>query len=408
ELKRVGADIAARRYTFRATGQTILFDGFLRLYLEGKDEGPSTGSRATGSGQGREDDVDVEKGDMLLPPLAQGDPLDLQELKPEQHFTKPPPRYTEASLVKKLEEEGIGRPSTYAPTISTIQQRGYIKKEGKQLAPELIAFTVTDLLAEHFKDIVDTQFTARMEQALDDIAEGEVSSTDFLGGFFKPFTALVKEKTKEIQKADVLPERALGKDPQTGLPVVVRIGRFGPYVQLGRLEDAPREKGAKARKSSKPKLKSASVPKHLSSEGITLEQALALLSFPKELGLLEGVPVVLAVGRFGPYLKCGETTVSVKDRDITAITLADAGEIIKESKEQRRRAAEPLRNFGKDPDTGGTILLKDGRFGPYVTDGKTNASLGKKLSPETLTLEQAIDLLRKKRARGPSKWRRRG
>ncbi|MFA6039539.1 MAG: type I DNA topoisomerase [Candidatus Peribacteraceae bacterium] len=393
ELKRVGADIAAGRYTFRATGQTILFDGFLRLYMEGKDEGDA------------KQDEDVEEGGALLPPLAQGDPLNVQELKPEQHFTKPPPRYTEASLVKKLEEEGIGRPSTYAPTISTIQQRGYIKKEGKQLAPELIAFTVIDLLAEHFTDIVDTQFTAKMEQSLDDIAEGGVSSADFLGDFYGPFTKLVKEKTQEIQKKDVLPERELGKDPQTGLPVVVRIGRFGPYVQLGRLEDAPQEKG---KKTKKPKLKSASVPKHLPSEEVTLEQALSLLSFPKELGLINGEPVTLAIGRFGPYLKCGEATVSVKDRDIMAITLKDAEEIMKESKEQKRKAAEPLRNFGKDPDTGGTILLKDGRFGPYVTDGKTNASLGKKLSPETLTLEQAIDLLRKKRLRGPSKWRRRG
>ncbi len=393
ELKRVGADITASKYVFRATGQTILFDGFLRVYMEGKDEGD------------QKHEEDVEEGAMILPPLAAGDLLALQELKPEQHFTKPPPRYTEASLVKKMEEEGIGRPSTYAPTISTIQQRGYIKKEGKQLAPEDVALTVTDLLAEHFTDIVDLKFTAKMEQDLDDIAEGDVSSTDFLLGFFAPFSALVKEKTRDIQKSDVMPERELGIDTATGLMVVVRTGRFGPYVQLGKLEDAPKEKG---KKMKKPKLKSASIPKHIPSDAVTFEQALSLLAFPKELGKLDGEPVTIAFGRFGPYLRCGEATVSVKNKDPLLVTFDDAKQMIAEAKEQRKKAAEPLRSFGKDPDTDGMILLKDGRFGPYVTDGKTNASLGKKFFPDTLTLEQAIDLLRKKRERGPSKWRRRG
>ncbi|MBI1812489.1 type I DNA topoisomerase [Candidatus Peregrinibacteria bacterium] len=218
ELKRVGADIQALRsvsgqalpsgsgqgnYIFRATGQTVLFDGYLRVYQEGRDEGDV-----------KKDD-DVEDGEKLLPPLSQGETLFLQELKPEQHFTKPPPRYTEASLVKKPEEEGIGRPSTYAPTISTIQQRGYIKKEGKQLLPEAVAFTVTDLLAEHFTDIVDLAFTATMEQSLDDIAEGTITSPAFLRSFFCPFEKRVQEKTKEIQKKDVLKERILGKDPQS-------------------------------------------------------------------------------------------------------------------------------------------------------------------------------------------------
>ncbi|MBI3618801.1 DNA topoisomerase I, partial [Candidatus Peregrinibacteria bacterium] len=269
ELKRVGADIQALRsvsgqalpsgsgqalssgsgqgnYIFRATGQTVLFDGYLRAYQEGRDEGDA-----------KKDD-DVEDGEKLLPPLSQGETLLLQALKPEQHFTKPPPRYTEASLVKKLEEEGIGRPSTYAPTISTIQQRGYIKKEGKQLLPEDVAFTVTDLLAEHFTDIVDLAFTATMEQSLDDIAEGTITSPAFLRSFFGPFEKRVQEKTKEIQKKDVLKERMLGRDPQSHLEVVARTGRFGPYVQLGRPEHLPKPK-----KGKKIKLKSASLPKHL-------------------------------------------------------------------------------------------------------------------------------------------------
>ncbi|MDB4979155.1 MAG: topoisomerase, partial [Candidatus Peribacteria bacterium] len=293
ELKRVGMDIQAADYTFRATGQTLLFDGYLRVYQEGRDEGDSK----------KEDDMD-DNGDRLLPLLKAGDVLDLQELKPEQHFTKPPPRYTEAALVKKLEEEGIGRPSTYAPTISTIQARGYIKKEEKQLVPQDIAFMVTDLLAEHFSSIVDLAFTANMEQSLDDIADGDVKGSTFLRAFYKPFKALVDEKTEEISKKDVLKERILGKDPETGLEVVVRTGRFGPYVQLGKVEDLP-EKPKGKKKEKKIKLKSASIPKHLSMDDINLEQALSLLSFPKELGKEGDDVITLAFGRFGPYLTWG-------------------------------------------------------------------------------------------------------
>jgi DNA topoisomerase-1 len=393
ELKRVGADIEASGYTFRATGQTILFDGFLRVYQEGKDEGDTK----------KEDDTD--DGDTLLPPLAVGDNLNLLELKPEQHFTKPPPRYTEASLVKKLEEEGIGRPSTYAPTISTIQARGYIKKENKQLIPEDVAFMVTDLLSEHFKDIVNLAFTAKMEQSLDDIAEGEVSSKDFLKGFYGPFESLVKEKTEEIQKKDVLKERTLGKDPETGLDIVVRTGRFGPYVQIGKPEDLPpKKKGEK-----KVKLKSASLPKHISMDDVTLEQALSLLSFPRTLGDYEGEPVTVAFGRFGPYLKGATGSVTLTaEHDMLGMTLEQAIELLKEAKAKKDKAAAPLKTFGKDPTSGGTIYVKDGRFGPYVTDGNTNASVNKKIDPMDLTEEKAIEILAKKRERGPSKWKRRG
>ncbi len=393
ELKRVGADIEASGYTFRATGQTILFDGYLRVYQEGKDEGDAK----------KEDDTD--DGDTLLPPLAQGDKLNLLDLKPEQHFTKPPPRYTEASLVKKLEEEGIGRPSTYAPTISTIQARGYIKKEGKQLQPEDVAFTVTDLLSEHFKDIVSLAFTAKMEQSLDDIAEGDVTSKDFLGGFFGPFETLVKEKTEEIQKKDVLKERTLGKDPESGLDVVVRTGRFGPYVQIGKPEDLPpKKKGEK-----KVKLKSASVPKHISMDDVTLEQALSLLSFPRELGQYEDQPVTIAFGRFGPYMKAGTLSVTLTaEHDMLGMTLDQAIELLKEAKVKKEKAAQAMKVFGKDPTSGGTLQIKDGRFGPYVTDGTTHASINKKIDPMDLTEAQAIEILAKKRERGPSKWKRRG
>ena len=398
EFKRVGADIVAGDYTFRATGQTVVFDGYLRVYQEGRDEGDAK----------KEEDID--DGEKILPPLVANQKLQMMELKPQQHFTKPPPRYTEASLVKKLEEEGIGRPSTYAPTISTIQQRGYIKKEGKQLLPLDVAFMVIDLLAEHFPDIVNLAFTAKMEQSLDDIAEGVVKGSAFLGSFYGPFNELVKEKTKEISKKDVLKERILGTDPDTGLEVVARTGRFGPYVQLGRPENLPEEEKGKKSKGRKKriKLKSASLPKHIHLEEVTFEQAMSLLSFPKDLGLHDGDSVLVALGRFGPYLKCGETTVSLAEIDLMTLRLDDAVKMIVEAQEKRKRAAQPLRTLGPDPATGAEMLVKDGRFGPYITDGKTNASLGKKRDPVTITAEEAAELLAKKRARGPSKWRQRG
>ncbi|MDD4287462.1 MAG: type I DNA topoisomerase [Candidatus Peribacteraceae bacterium] len=387
QLKRVGADIAAGIYTFRATGQTIAFDGYLRVYLEGRDEPESQQS------------AEEEEGSNVLPPLKEGEALDCKSLLPEQHFTKPPPRFTEASLVKKLEEEGIGRPSTYAPTISTIQQRGYIKKEGKQLIPEDIAFTVTDLLTEHFPDIVDPAFTARMEQSLDDIAEADLKSVTFLKGFYKPFAKLIKSKTEEVQKGDVLKDRVIGIDPETGLEVLARTGRFGPYIQLGRIE-VPAGKKLK----DTPKPKSASIPKSIGKDAITLAQALSLLAFPRMLGEKDGKTIEVHLGRFGPYIKWGEATSSLgKELDPALVTKEQAVAYLASAKERKTQAAEPLRTLGNDPITGAEISVKTGRYGPYVTDGKTNCSLPKRFTPEAVTLEEASDLLAKKRARGPGK-----
>ena len=398
ELKRVGVDIDANGYTFRATGQTVTFDGYFRVYKEDHDEAISDQRSA-------DSDDDNEK---FLPQLSKDDILKLLDLTHEQHFTKPPPRYTEASLVKKLEEEGIGRPSTYAPTISTIQQRGYIVKEGKQLIPQDVAFMVTDLLAEHFDSIVDLAFTAKMEQSLDDIAEGKEESTTFLKSFYGPFKTRVDQKTKEIQKKDVMKERVLGIDPASGKEIVARIGRFGPYVQIGRFEDDPK-KPKKGSKKDKIKLKSASLPRHLPIDDVTLEQALSLLSFPREVGVQDGNPVTIAFGRFGPYMKWGEQTLSLKgDYDLVGMTLIQALELLQGAQAERKKSQEALRTLGADPATGAQILVKVGRFGPYVTDGKTNASLSKKIDPQTVTLEEAGEILAKKRARGPSKWRRRG
>ncbi len=385
ELKRVGADISAGAYTFRATGQTVTFDGFFRVYTEGRDEPDAA----------QPEKEEEEDGEKLMPPLKKGDPLDLDHLIPEQHFTKPPPRYTEASLVKKLEEEGIGRPSTYAPTISTVQQRGYIRKEGKQLAPEDVAFRVTDLLAEHFPDIVNLSFTAKMEQSLDDIAEGNQESAKFLGAFYGPFNALVANKTETLKKEDVLKEKELGVDPKSGLPVIARSGRFGPYVQLGRPED--QKEGVKPR--------SASLAKGRTTEDVTLEEALSLLQFPKEIGTIDGQTVTVLLGRFGPYMKVGDANVSIpKEVDPTTVNIENAKQFIVDAKENKAKAAKPLKVFGKDPTSGGEIQLKDGRYGPYVTDGKTNASLPKSISPDDVDIVLAAQLLDKKRHAPKRKW----
>jgi len=378
ELRRIGADISAGEFTFRATGQTVTFDGYLRVYQE--EDAQSTGEK-------------------FLPPLEEGQKLKVLEITPEQHFTQPPARYTEASLVKKLEEEGIGRPSTYAPTISTIQQRGYIRKEGRQLIPETVAFTVTDLLSQHFPDIVDLKFTAKVEDSLDEIANGKVDWVPFMDSFFKPFSKLVEKKKEEVKKEDVLQEAILGNDPKTGFEVIVRTGRFGHYVQLGRPDDY---------KGTKGKPKSASLPKSTTKEEATLEIALSLLSFPKSLGEKEGEVVTSNLGRFGPYLRWGTVTVTLPpDVDPIKVTLEQAEEIIKEAATKRKQMAEPIQKLGTDPVSSGEILVKTGRFGPYVTDGKTNASLGKKFDPATISRQEALELLKKKRARGPGrKWTR--
>ncbi|MFH0770080.1 MAG: type I DNA topoisomerase [Candidatus Peregrinibacteria bacterium] len=386
QLKRVAADITSGIYTFRATGQTTIFDGFLRVYAEGRDE------------EAEEAEKDDEE--RTLPPLRQGENLSCVDLMPEQHFTKPPPRYTEASLVKKMEEEGIGRPSTYAPTISTIQQRGYIEKNGKQLVPQQVAFTVIDLLAEHFPDIVDLSFTAKMEQSLDDIAEGDEDRVKFLAGFYGPFKDLIAVKSKEIRKEDVLQERELGIDPETGFPVLVRTGRFGPYVQLGRPEDW---------KEKKQKPKSASLPSSLQKGTVTISQVIGLLRFPKTVGVISGESVTVNLGRFGPYIRCGKTTAALpKDVDPAAIDLAQAKTLMAQAADKRKRAAEPLRILGEDPETKAAVHVKDGRYGPYVTDGTTNVSIPKKFSAETISLADAAQFLKKKREAGPSRWKGRG
>jgi DNA topoisomerase-1 len=382
KLKRVGADIEASRYTFRATGQTVVFAGFLKVYQEGKDEG-SAPTRKEEAGNNEK----------FLPQLTKGQVLTLEKLNPEQHFTKPPPRYTEASLVKKLEEEGIGRPSTYAPTISTIQNRGYIEKEGKQLKPLDVAFMVTELLSKHFPDIVSLSFTASMEDSLDGIETGKINSTEFLRDFYGPFAGSVAEKTESISRSEVQKERELGKDPDTGLTAIARFGRFGPYVQLGKVDELG--------KDDKPK--SASLPKDVLLDDVTFDQAMALFVYPKELGEHNGDMLTVNLGRFGPYLKCGKTNASLGETEPGTVTFDEAVVILSTAAEQKKKAAEPLKILGEDPNTKGEIQVKTGRFGPYVTDGTTNMSIKKSLDPMEITLETAIEMLEAKRKRGPGR-----
>jgi DNA topoisomerase-1 len=282
ELKRVGADIIAATYTFRATGQTIEFDGYLRVYFKKKTKEEEEAEKEEENGDG--------SGEKFLPKLTEGQSLSLLEISPEQHFTQPPPRYNEASLVKKLEEEGIGRPSTYAPTISTIQQRGYIRKDDRQLVPESIAFTVTDLLTEHFKDIVDLQFTAKVEESLDEIAEGKVEWIPFMDSFFKPFKALIDKKTKEVKKEDVIKETTDEKCPECKADMVVKLSRYGKFLACSTY---PKCKGKK------------STPEDAKKQEAMQEK---IKEMEKELGLKDcpdcGEALIVKRGRYGMFIGC--------------------------------------------------------------------------------------------------------
>ncbi|MBI5370032.1 type I DNA topoisomerase [Candidatus Uhrbacteria bacterium] len=375
-LERTAVDLLAHLYLFRANGSTVVFDGFMKVYQATKEK--------------------------LLPPLNQGDAVATKEIVPNQHFTEPPARYSDATLVKALEEFGIGRPSTYAPTISTIIERGYVERdENKKLFPMDIALIVTDLLVKHFQNIVDYAFTAKMEKNLDDVEEGTIEWAPMLEQFYQPFHQNLESKTKELNREDIMPDRTLGTDPQTALPVIVRTGRFGAFVQVG-------EYSEQDKKDKKPKPKSASLLKGMNAESVTLEQALACLAFPRDLGKTpQGDAIAVAVGRFGPYVKAGEVSASIKEPfDPISITYEQAVELLRTSAELKKQMAQPLAELGEDPVSKGTILIKQGRFGPYVTDGKTNASIGKKRDPATLTLDEAAELLEKKRTGKTKSWGR--
>ena len=377
-LDGVSVDIETKKektYTFRSNGQTVKFPGYLKVYSN------------------------IQK-DTLLPELEKNETVDIAKLDADQHFTEPPARYSDASLVKALEEHEIGRPSTYAPTISTITDRGYVERiENRRLKPTDIAFLVNDVLVEHFPQIVDYEFTAKMENNLDDIAEGELGWEKSISEFYTPFKKNLTEKTKSLKREDVMKERIIDKDPDTGLEVIARMGRFGPFVQLG-------EWSEEDKKAKKNKPRSASLGKGQHIDTITLEQALKLLSLPKVIGQdKDGQDIVADVGRFGPYLKCGKTTVSVPENiDIYNIELSECEHLIANAAEIRKKMAEPIAELGQDPNSKGKIIIKNGRFGPYITDGKTNVSIGKKYEPKEIKRDQAIEMLEKKRKSPKRAW----
>ena len=349
-------------YTFRATGQSLIFPGWLKLYPESVKE-------------------------EMLPEVKKGEKMNCHELKPEQHFTEPPARYSDATLVKAMEEFGIGRPSTYAPTISNIEDKYVERDDNKRFKPKDIAMIVNDLLVDNFTSIVDYEFTAQMEENLDDIAEGKEQWQPIIATFYHPFHETIVQKGETLSKESLVSARELGIDPKTQKPISVRIGRFGPFVQKGSKED-----------EIKPTF--ASIPKHLSAESITLEEALELLELPKNVGQdSDGTDMVVGIGRFGPYVKVGSKYYSIKEDDPYKINFTRAQEIIKEA--QEKLAQSLLKTF-----EGSNVIVKLGRYGAYITDGKKNARIPKDTEPMSLDLETCTKLLEEAPAKKKGGFRR--
>ncbi|MEA2050823.1 MAG: type I DNA topoisomerase [Campylobacterota bacterium] len=358
-----------KEYEFQSKGTRIVFAGFMKAYTEGSDNPESA----------------LDNTEKILPSIEKGTILNLEELLTEQHFTKPPARYTEASLVKKMEAEGIGRPSTYAPTIATIQLREYvIKTDDKKLKPTLIGTVVTDFLMEHFDNIVNLGFTARIEEEFDEIAEGKISWEDVMKEFYSPFVKNVEDKEENAPRAKFSDIRDLGIHPQLNKPITARVGQYGPYVQCGVKED-----------EEKPKI--ASIPSNLSVNSITLEESLVLLQLPKVLGQDEnGDEIKVNIGRFGPYLQIKSEYFSLKEDDPYTIEFSRALEVIKELKEIKAKAL--LKDF---PDEETQILI--GRYGPYIKSKKKNYKLPKELDEQdikALNWEEVKEIIKNQPTKG--------
>ena len=372
-----------------ANGEVIKFDGFLKVYLEDTDDE-------------NEEDDQTEKG--LLPPMSLGQALNLLEMKGRESFTRPAPRYTEASLVKKLEELGIGRPSTYAPTISTIQKRDYVIKESRdgkdrkytemviangkfaeevktevtgaekqKLFPTNIAMVVNDFLVEHFPNVIDFSFTARVEKEFDDIANGGKVWQDMIDNFYGKFHHRVEE-TELVAREDLNTSRLLGNHPENGKPITARLGRFGPLVQIGDAEDEDK--------------KFASLKKGQFIENLTIEDALELFKLPRDVGMFEDKKIVAAIGRFGPYVRHDGSFVSLpKEIDPLSVTEEEAIQLIKDKREAD--AKKHIKTFDENPE----IQLLNGRWGPYIKFGKNNYKIPKDKVAEDLTYAETIDII---------------
>ncbi len=341
---------------FRANGSTVKHPGFMAVYREGTDDEPETDEK-------------------MLPPLEQGQVVDLKDIRADQHFTEPPPRFSEASLVKTLEEYGIGRPSTYASIMSTLIQREYVELESKRFYPTDIGRIVNTFLTNHFGGYIDYDFTAKLEDDLDAVSRGEKDWVPLLKEFWEPFRATVEDKDANVTRQEANQARELGTDPKSGKPVSVRMGRYGPYVIIGTAED-----------EEKPQFYGLQPEQRLDS--ITLEEALELTKLPRELGESpDGLSISTNVGRFGPYVKYGTKFVSLqKEDDPYTITFERAMELVEEKK--KADAEREIRIFD-----GENIKILKGRYGPYVTDGKKNARVPKEREPDTLTLEECVELL---------------
>jgi DNA topoisomerase-1 len=345
-----------QRHLLRANGSTLVKPGYIAVYQEGSD------------------DAKVDDADHVLPPMQEGDTVALTALTANQHFTEPPPRYSEASLVKALEEHGIGRPSTYATIISTLQDREYVEMDNRRFVPTDIGKIVNRFLTHHFHRYVEYGFTAAMEDELDAVSRGEEEWTTPLDKFWKPFIHQVDKIERTVTREQVAQARELGKDPASGKPVTVRMGRFGPFVQIGTKDDEEKPRFAGLRPGQK-------------MDAVTLADAMELFKLPRTLGeTFEGETIVANVGRFGPYVKYGSKYASLKEDDPYTVTLERAREVIRLKKE-----ADAQRIIQDFVDEG--IQVLHGRYGPYITDKKKNAKIPKDRDPKTVTLEECRTLL---------------
>ena len=420
KLKQTAVTIQNQKTEFRANGQVILFPGYMRVYVEGRDN----------------PEKDLANKERILPALTDGETLNCQKLDSESHTTKPPARYTEASLVKALEENGIGRPSTFASIVGTIVRRGYVDRSGGKLSPTFLGLAVTQLLENHFTNLVNKEFTVKMEDGLDEISRGELESLPFMknfysgGGRFAGLEKMLNEKVdipaactiempdeikestegrigrfgpylrrgedtrsipdkiyfgdltletiEEIFNEEVKEDEPLGDDPESGESIWIKKGPYGHYVQLG---DSKTRKG---------------VPKTYPLSDVDLEYALKLLALPRTVGVHPETeePITADYGRFGPYIRCGKQNASLRGVETPLdITVEKSVELLA----NRNKRSTELRTIGDHPETGESLVVKDGRFGPYITDGKVNVSLKGDLTPESVTIEQAVELINQKR-----------